>query len=135
MSDLVELATRFVSLSAELDTIRAGMKRLLLNGGGGVEPPGPERPTLARRLGRDKKAATRAAQGGQPPNVLAEAAKAEAQILDLLRAETNGLKTIDVARNRHAAYIDAEPLGETAALEPSSAAQTKDGAERRRELS
>jgi DNA-binding transcriptional ArsR family regulator len=105
LSDLVDLATRFVALSAELDTIRAGMKRLLLNGGGGVEPPGLERPTLARRLGEKKKPQAAnvkrrdAKEQLQPqhPNAL-KAKAAETQIFELLRAETDGMKTIDVAR-------------------------------------
>jgi MarR family len=103
LSDLVELATRFVSLSAELDAIRAGMKRLLLNGGGGVEPPGLERPTIARRLGEKKKPQGANAKGrdakeqSQHPNAL-KAKTAETRILEILKAEINGLKTIDLSR-------------------------------------
>jgi hypothetical protein len=120
LNDLVDLATRFVSLSAELDTIRAGMKRLLLNGGGGVEPPGLARPTIARRLGEKKKpqapealagakrrrtvsakgrsaaAPRRRPQIRHPAALKAEAA--ETQILEILKADTNGMKTIDISR-------------------------------------
>ena len=45
--DLVELAERFVRASAEVESIRDAMKRLLLNGGGG-EGPKPNPPPAAR---------------------------------------------------------------------------------------
>jgi hypothetical protein len=41
MTDLVELANRFVQLSAELEETRTAMKRLLLNGAGDTVPAGP----------------------------------------------------------------------------------------------
>ena len=81
VSDLVELAQRFVALSGELAETRAAMKLLLLNGGGGK----PDAPFVqpARQ------------PGGSRPQKMALAQQAEREIVELLRA-TPGMGTAAV---------------------------------------
>jgi hypothetical protein len=87
MSDLVALARRFVSLSDELESVRGEIKHAVLNGGGDAAPP--PRPTPARsKPGRSK---------SSPPAHIAAAAKAEREIVDLLKASP-GLKAAQMPR-------------------------------------
>jgi hypothetical protein len=83
MSGLVELARRYVALSDELETIRDGIKRAVLNG---ARPK--ENPQSPARKGGLK---------SSPPAHIVAAAQAEAKILELLR-EQPGMGTAALAR-------------------------------------
>jgi predicted Rossmann fold nucleotide-binding protein DprA/Smf involved in DNA uptake len=74
MSDLCELAERFVALSGELEHVRRQMLSALSNGHGGG-PDLPPRPMTARR---------RAIAPGE------RAAEAEAEIVEMLKLEALG---------------------------------------------
>ena len=52
MSDLVELARRFVSLSDELETVRGQIKLAVVNGSGGAEPERKANPMRPVRPGK-----------------------------------------------------------------------------------
>jgi hypothetical protein len=82
VSDLVELARRYVALSDQLEAVRGEIARAVLNGPGG-EPVRPIQPA-------------RSAGGGQHPNAIA-AAEAEREIVELLRA-TPGMGTTAIAK-------------------------------------
>ena len=88
LSELVQLAERFVRASAELDAIRNEMRKLLLNGA----DPNPPRPTRAARPG----AKTRPQQHPKTAKSV-EAAKAEAKIVELLKS-TPGMRTAAIAK-------------------------------------
>ena len=83
--NLVELAQRFVRLSGELDSTRAAMRRLLLNGAGASS----ENPTPAKRPGAKRPQPSR-------PKAL-RAAEVEERILELLRSSP-GLRTGGIAK-------------------------------------
>jgi hypothetical protein len=89
LSELVQLAERFVRASAELDAIRNEMRKLLLNGA----DPNPPRPTRAARPG----AKTRPPRQHPKTAKAVAAAKAEAKIVELVRS-TPGLSTAAIAR-------------------------------------
>jgi hypothetical protein len=89
LSELVQLAERFVRASAELDAIRNEMRKLLLNGA----DPNPPRPTRAARPG----AKTRPPRQHPKTAKAVAAAKAEAKIFELVRS-TPGLGTAAIAR-------------------------------------
>ena len=74
MSDLVELARRFVQLSDELESVRGEIKLAVVNGAG----DSPIRPTSAARPGLKR------SQPSQP-NHLQVAKEAESQILEMLK--------------------------------------------------
>jgi Winged helix-turn-helix DNA-binding len=91
LSELVTLAADFVRLSSEIEDVRRRMLSALSNGAG-AEPP--VRPTPAARSGVKK--------GPQPKHPkVAEAAKAEAEIISLLRS-TPGLKSAEIAKQTKA---------------------------------
>jgi hypothetical protein len=81
VSDLVELARRYVSLSDELEAVRGEIKLAVLNGGAGAHPTRPTQPA-------------RSAGGSHPNAILAQ--EAEAKIVELLRS-TPGLGTTQIA--------------------------------------
>jgi hypothetical protein len=83
--NLVELAQRFIRLSAELDITRDAMKRLLLNGTGGrsVNPTPATRPGADRPQSKKLKAL--------------RAAEVEEAILGLLRSSP-GIRTAAIAK-------------------------------------
>jgi hypothetical protein len=85
MSDLVELARRYVATSEELERLRDQIKLAVLNG----STPEPE-----AKANFTKPAVRRAA--GNHPNAI-KAAKMDSQIADLLRA-TPGLMTAEIAK-------------------------------------
>jgi DNA invertase Pin-like site-specific DNA recombinase len=98
MSDLVELAERLIRATAEVETVREAMKRLLLNGGGGEGPkPNPPR---AQRLGgqesqsQESQASKRKSLPHHPNAILGRAA--EARILELLKQ--GPMKTAEIAQ-------------------------------------
>ena len=90
MSDLVELARRYVSLSDQLETVQGEIKLAVLNGGAGERPA---HPTPAGRPG---------GTGSQPshPNAIL-AQEAEAKIIEVIKA-TPGLKTTEIANEMDA---------------------------------
>lgn len=98
MSELTQLAERLIRAEAELDTVRAAMKRLLLNGSAHepirpTRPPGQvrgARPRTSKGSARRHPNATRAAKA-------VEAAKAEARIVELVKT-TPGMGTAAIAR-------------------------------------
>ena len=98
MSELVQLAERFVRVTAELDAIRASMKKLLLNGAD------PAHPTRAQRPGAQKRPQRQSLSPGakkrsspQPHWNAAGAAKAEAKIVELVRSSP-GMRTSAIAK-------------------------------------
>jgi hypothetical protein len=82
VSDLVELARRYVTLSDELANVRGEIAKAVLNGGGGNEPARPTSPA-------------RQASGGHPNAKVAQ--QAEAKIIEVLRSSP-GLKTTEIAK-------------------------------------
>jgi uncharacterized membrane protein len=74
---LLELATKYVSLTAELEETRRAMRALLGNGAEGEPANDPPRPT--------KRAARPARASGKRARALRAAAKAEEAIVDLLK--------------------------------------------------
>jgi hypothetical protein len=109
MTQLVELAMKFVSLSGDLDAVRSAMKKLLMNGGG-AEPPNPtappgqargarpskrKRPRPGLRLRSQPHAKGRNTKGRDAKAIAA--AKAEEAIVELLRA-TPGMRTSAIAK-------------------------------------
>jgi hypothetical protein len=99
MADLVELAERLIAATAEVESVREAMKRLLLNGGGGESPkPNPPR---AQRLGgqesRSQKSQSKRSQSqASHPNAIKSAAE-EAKIVELIKTRP-GLKGAEIAR-------------------------------------
>jgi hypothetical protein len=72
MSDLVELARRYVSLSDQLESVRGEIAKAVLNGGGGNPEP---HPTSAQRRGE---------KASQPSQKMVLAAEAEAKVVEVL---------------------------------------------------
>ena len=66
MSELVQLAERFIQASAELDAIRSAMKKLLLNG----SDPHPPRPTQPPGQARGARAAKKKKPQKQHPSAV-----------------------------------------------------------------
>jgi hypothetical protein len=102
MADLVELAERLIRATAEVETVREAMKRLLLNGGGG-ESPKPNPPRAQRLGGQESQSESRSKSQSRPrsfsqphPNA-AKAAAEEGRILKLLQNQP-GLKGAEIAR-------------------------------------
>jgi hypothetical protein len=88
MSDLVELARRYVSLSDQLESVRGEIKLAVLNGEGPRENPTPaERPGLKRSQSNH-------------PNAQA-AAQEEARIIELIKSQP-GLRSAEIARQTNA---------------------------------
>ena len=99
MTDLVQLAEEFVSLTGRIAAIKDSMRKILANG---VDvhssDPHPARPTRARRLGGKKKSrrSPRKKPHAHHPNAI-RAETIEAHILELLQAKP-GLRTAELAR-------------------------------------
>jgi DNA-binding MarR family transcriptional regulator len=110
MTDLVELANRFVRLSAELEETRAAMKRLLLNGAGDcaipaglAEAPRRTKPTPAE-VAAAEQALLKAMQAhpGDGTNKLAKLTGSGVSTTDdrLRRLEKRGLIERDASGKR-----------------------------------
>jgi hypothetical protein len=99
LNDPVTLAERYIGLVKETEDVRAQMRRLLANGA-------DSNPTVAARAGvttssqrsSAKYAKAQPSKAASRQRVMAEAAKAETQVLEILKTETDGLKTADIAR-------------------------------------
>jgi Winged helix-turn-helix DNA-binding len=87
MSDLVELARRYVAASDELESLRSEIRRAVMNGGA---------PTAEPKANPSSPAARRAAGQRHHPNAI-QAAKIDQKVLDLLKA-TPGLKVGELAK-------------------------------------
>jgi hypothetical protein len=85
-AELAELATRFVDLSREIESVRDQMKRLLLNGARGAPEAHPPTPG-----GREP------AKTSKHLDVGANSAAQDARVLELLRSNPN-LKTSAIAK-------------------------------------
>jgi predicted Rossmann fold nucleotide-binding protein DprA/Smf involved in DNA uptake len=81
VSDLVELARRYVTLSDQLEAVRGEIAKAVLNGGAGDKPDAPF-------------AKPRSKPGSKHPNADA-ARKSEARILELLN--TRPMRTAEIA--------------------------------------
>jgi hypothetical protein len=82
MSDLVELARRYVSLSDQLESVRGEIAKAVLNGAG----PNPTQPARA--------------SGGSQAQKMAMAAAEEAKIAELIKT-TPGMRTSQIAKQTH----------------------------------
>jgi hypothetical protein len=89
MSDLVELARKYVTLSDSLEAVRSEIKRAVLNGGG-------EKPEIPFSRPARPSSGSKPAKPSKHPNALA-AAEAEAKIVALLRS-TPGMRPVEIAK-------------------------------------
>ena len=102
MSDLVDLATRFVSLSRELDVTRAAMLTALTDGAGEkvslpfVQPKAKPPPRSAAKKQSHANGAKPAAGAVSRETRTALAAQEETRIVEILSSEP--LRTSEVAR-------------------------------------
>jgi hypothetical protein len=95
MSDLVALAREYVTLSDQLETVRAKIKLAVLNGGAGPPektPPGDGKGNFPQPRVRAKRARSKTPH----PNAKL-AAEAEGRILEVIRSQP-GIRTAEIAR-------------------------------------
>jgi DNA-directed RNA polymerase specialized sigma24 family protein len=91
MSDLVELARRYVAASDVLESLRNEIRRAVLNGGG-EKPEAPFSRPARPSGGKSTKAQAQA----RHPNAL-KAQKVDQEIVAMLR-DRPGLKTMEIAK-------------------------------------
>jgi hypothetical protein len=97
MSDLVELARKYVTLSDQLEAVRSDIKRAVMNGGAMAEPRVPfSRPARPSGGSKPKARSNRSAAQSLHPKAIA-AARVDQEIVGLLKTKP-GLKTGEIAK-------------------------------------